>query len=91
MTEWNVHFNAPKELVFGDKKDVCNNIIEVYDFLEIDPKNQTVSPRMAIGLDINTNQTNTEQKYKFSDILTFADVAGALMEAALCEIEGDGL
>ena len=89
VTEWNVHFNAPTELVFGDKKDICNNIIEVYDILGIDPKNKSVSPRMAIGLDINTDQTNTEQKYKFSDILAFADVAKDLMEAALQEIEGE--
>ena len=89
VTEWNVHFNAPIELVFGDKKDICNNIIEVYDILGIDPKNKSVSPRMAIGLDINTDQTNTEQKYKFSDILAFADVAKDLMEAALQEIEGE--
>ena len=89
VTEWNVHFNAPKELVFGDKKDICNNILEVYDILGIDPRNQTVSPRMAIGLDINTNQANTDQKYKYTDILYFADVAGELMDSALREIEGD--
>lgn len=89
VTEWNVHFNAPKELIFGDKKDICNNIIEVYDILGIDPKSQMVSPRMAIGLDINTNQANLEEKYNFSDILAFADVVGPLMEAALCEIEGE--
>lgn len=89
VTEWNVHFNAPKALAFGDKSDICNNIIEVYDILGIDPKNQTVNPRMAIGLDINTNQANMDQKYKFFDILSFADVAGPMMEAALCEIEGE--
>lgn len=89
VTEWNVHYNAPKELSFGDKKDVCNNILEVYDILGIDPKNQKVSQRMAIGLDINTNQANTDQKYKYTDILCFADVAGQLMDSILCEIKGD--
>lgn len=89
VTEWNVHFNAPTELSFGDKKEICNNIIEVYDIIGIDPKNNTMSPRMAIGLDINTDQTNQELKYRYQDILDFADVSGLLMESALHEIEGE--
>lgn len=89
VTEWNVHFNAPSELTFGAHKAICNNIIEVYDIIGIDSRNNTINPRMVIGLDINTDQANREFKYKYQDILNFADIAGNMMEAALSEIEGE--
>lgn len=89
ITEWNVHFNAPQEICFGDKRELCNDIVEVYDIIGIDPKNKTINPRLAIGLDINTNLANQELKYTYEDMLYFADAVGLLMDATLFEIEDD--
>ncbi len=91
VREWNIRFNAPKELMFGDKKDICNNIIEVYEIFGLDSKSKIKIPSMAIGLDINTSQLNTEPKYNYSDIISFSDAAEQMMESLLQGFEGDNL
>ena len=89
ITEWNVHFNATKEICFGNKREVCNDIIEIYDIIGFNSRNNTVTPRLAIVLDISTNQANQELKYNYEDILHFADTVESLMESSLNGIEGE--
>ena len=89
VTEWSIRFNAPTEIEFGDKIEVCNNIIEINDILGIDTRTNKTSTRIAIGLDINTNADNRESKYTHLDIINFIEKVKLLLVTALGEIEGE--
>ena len=88
VTEWSVHYNSPKTIKFGNKLEKCNNILDINEIVGINSKEQTISKRMVIGLDINTDQANKILKYKFTDLLELANVVEDMMLATLMEIEG---
>ena len=89
ITEWNIHFNSPIELEFGQKKEICNNIIEMFDVIEINSKDKTMVPRLTIGLDMSTSQSNKDNQFQYTDLLYFADAVQVIMQSTLKELEGD--
>ena len=87
ITEWAIHFNSPTMVQFGKWTELCNNIIEINNIIAIDSVTLQASQRMAVGLDMSTDQTNMDMKYNYIDLLGFAKSVCLLMEKTVKEVE----
>ena len=86
ITEWSQHINTPAKLaVSPDAEEECNSIIEMGDMVIIDQG--VPSKRIVASLDINTLPVNQKLRFKYENLIYFAEGAKKLMETELSEIE----
>lgn len=88
LEEWNLHYNAKREMkITDDKSELCNSIVDLGEIIAINSTDESISNRMSIGFDINTAPENQEARFKYTDLESFALSARIEMEKLLLEIE----
>lgn len=88
LLEFSVHYNSPLLVRFGQFSEECNSILDIMDIVGIDTAKHELSPRMVIGIDINTSQANTDlRKYRWSDLTSFTDAVLPLFNETIDDVE----
>lgn len=88
--EWTVRYNSKAEMMIDQNSEVCNRIIDIsqYERREIFNSTEKCSYDMVISFDVNTAQFNGENRFKYTDLLKFAENSSEFMVSAFKEIEG---
>lgn len=90
--EWTIRYNNREKMVVGtDNEELCNRIVEISQVERLDESKQpTIALHdVVVMLDVNTSATDISQRFKYSNLLYFAENAKSFIGEAISEIEGN--
>lgn len=87
--EWSVRFNARKKIKISENiEEECNCITEMLQVENmINGENRNNSHNIVLTMDINTMAMNLVQRFKYDDLIYFADNAASFVSVVTNEIE----
>lgn len=89
-TEWAVRYNSKAEMLIDSTKEVCNRIIEMsqHERREMFGVAEKCAHDIAISFDVNTAQIGAGNRFKYTDLLKFAENSSEFITSVFREIEG---